>query len=67
MYTDLRLAFRQIARYPAFAAAAILAFAIGLAVNVDIQPDRYKSLGLSSGDTVFLFPKVEVQGPDYTI
>ncbi len=39
----------------------------GLAVNVDIAPDRYKALNLASGDTVFLFPKTAVYGPDYTI
>jgi sulfate transport system ATP-binding protein len=39
----------------------------GLAVNVDLPPDRYKALNLASGDAVFLFPKTAVHGPDYTI
>lgn len=38
-----------------------------LAINVDIPPDRYKSLGLRSGEDVFIFPKSQLQGPDYTI
>jgi sulfate/thiosulfate transport system ATP-binding protein len=38
-----------------------------LAINVDIPPERYKHLGLRNGDVVFVFPKVQVQGPDYAI
>jgi sulfate transport system ATP-binding protein len=38
-----------------------------LAINVDIPPDRYQVLGIRNGDTVFIFPKTQVQGPDYSI
>jgi sulfate transport system ATP-binding protein len=38
-----------------------------LAINVDIPPERYKHLGLNNGDVVFVFPKVQMQGPDYAI
>jgi sulfate/thiosulfate transport system ATP-binding protein len=40
----------------------------GLMLNVDVTPDRYKSLGIKPGDLVYVSPKTaKIFEPDYTI
>jgi sulfate transport system ATP-binding protein len=46
----------------------LMAEDFGLVITVDITPDRYKSLALKSGDTVYVTPKAgKFFEPDYTI
>jgi sulfate transport system ATP-binding protein len=46
----------------------LLAEDFGLMINVDIAPDRYKSLALKPNETVFVTPKAaKIFEPDYTI
>jgi sulfate transport system ATP-binding protein len=46
----------------------VLAEDFGLVVNVDIGPDKYKSLGLAAGDIVYVSPKTaKIFEPDYLI
>jgi len=40
----------------------------GLVVNVDISPDKHKSLELKTGEIVFVSPRAaKIFEPDYTI
>ena len=40
----------------------------GLMLNVDLNPERYRGLGLKIGDPVFVSPKTaKIFEPDYTI
>jgi hypothetical protein len=40
----------------------------GRALNVELTPDRYATLGLKTGDDVFVVPRrVRVFVPDYVI
>lgn len=46
----------------------VLAEDFGLVVNVDIGPDKYKSLSLAAGDIVYVSPKTaKIFEPDYSI
>ena len=46
----------------------VMAEEFGLMVNVDISPERYKGLGLTPGEQVFVSPKSATMfEPDYTI
>ncbi|HUR54207.1 MAG TPA: sulfate/molybdate ABC transporter ATP-binding protein [Gemmataceae bacterium] len=46
----------------------LLAEDFGLMLNVDISPERHKSLALKSGETVFVTPKTaKIFEPEYTI
>jgi sulfate transport system ATP-binding protein len=46
----------------------VMAEDFGLMVNVDITPERYKALGLQSGETVYVSPKsAKIFEPEYTI
>jgi sulfate transport system ATP-binding protein len=46
----------------------VLAEDFGLVVNVDISPEKYKSLALASGDFVYVSPKTaKIFEPDYSI
>ncbi|MGL6073779.1 MAG: sulfate/molybdate ABC transporter ATP-binding protein [Fimbriiglobus sp.] len=46
----------------------VLAEDFGLMLNVDITPDKYRSLGLLSGDGIFVSPKTaKIFEPDYAI
>lgn len=46
----------------------VMAEDFGLVMNVDIGPEKYKSLGLTSGDIVFVSPKsAKMFEPDYAI
>ena len=40
----------------------------GLVVNVDLSPDRYRALGIKTGDVVFVSPKAaKIFEPEYAI
>ncbi|MFO0938778.1 MAG: sulfate/molybdate ABC transporter ATP-binding protein [Gemmataceae bacterium] len=46
----------------------VLAEDFGLVINVDVSPEKYKSLQIVSGDVVFVSPKsAKVFEPDYSI
>jgi sulfate transport system ATP-binding protein len=46
----------------------LLAEDFGLMITVDVSPERFKSLALKPGDTVFVTPKAaKLFSPDYTI
>ena len=46
----------------------LLAEDFGLMINVDISPERHKSLALTSGESVFVTPKTaKIFEPEYTI
>jgi sulfate transport system ATP-binding protein len=64
-----RLPARVVHAYPAGPVARLhLEAADGMTLNVEVSPERYRELGLSAGDTVWVAPRrARVFVPDYVI